>query len=417
MASLIVRRFSQRDPKRTAAGAKGFAPRRAVRAHSPLVANKIGKSLVTQQTVADAVGVHYSTVSLALRNHPRLPVETREKVQAAARKLGYTPNPLISLLMSRVRRGDVDYRGTLAYVHTVPAENHRPGYVDRNFFTGATRRAAELGYQLDKIHLAADPKAAASLTRVLVARNISGLIVHHSPSPACPRHTLPFDTSPFASVSIGVPLASPGLHYVANDQYMRPIVAARELLERGYRRPGLVITEPFDAYMAHRCSAGFWAVQEYVSEIDAVPILRVDAAKDPARFAAWLRRHQPDVVLGTRPVLLDLMLASGRRVPRDIGWVHLDWLPIFAPAAGVYGNSEDTGAAAVEMVVSQLHRGESGPPHRPASHFVAGSWVDGQTVRRVGAPLDLNAAFFATVPPAASEPSRRPRRSGARAKV
>ena len=361
------------------------------------VANSIGKRLITQQAVADAVGLHYSTISLALRNDPRLPQKTRERVQAAARRLGYTPNPLVSLLMARVRRGNVEYRGTLAYVHTLPASLHRPGHVDRNFRAGATRRAGELGYQLDHFNLAADPREAASLTRVLQARNITGVIVHHSPSPSCPGHELPFDLAPFAAVSIGVPVMRPALHYVANDQYMRPVVAARELLARGYRRPGLVIKEPFDVYMAHRCSAGFWAVQQYGPDLEAVPILRLNPARDRAPLERWLEQHRPDVVLGTDGAILELIELTGTRVPQDIGWAHLDRLPSHAPSAGVYGNSEYTGAAAVEIVVSQLHRGEIGPPPRPASHLVAGSWVDGSTVRQVGPARDFNAAFFANV--------------------
>ena len=361
------------------------------------MANSIVKRLITQQAVAEAVGLHYSTVSLALRNDPRLPQKTRDRVQAAAKRLGYTPNPLVSLLMARVRRGNVEYRGTLAYVHTVPADGYRPNQVARNFLAGATRRAGELGYRLDHFNLSAEPREATSLTRVLQARNITGVIVNHSPSPACPDHHLPFDLSPFAAVSIGVPVIRPALHYVANDQYMRPILAARELLALGYRRPGLVIKEPFDLFMAHRCSAGFWAVQQYGPEIEVVPILRIDPAKDRSSLERWLKEHRPQVVLGTDISICQLLEETGARVPQDLGWVHLDRMPQHAPSAGVYGNSEYTGAAAVEMVVSQLHRGESGPPPRPSSYLVAGSWVAGTSVRQVGPALDLNAAFFANV--------------------
>jgi len=65
------------------------------------------------------------------------------------------------------------------------------------------------------------------------------------------------------------------------------------------------------------------------------------------------------------------------------------------PAAGVYGNSERTGAAAVELVVSQLHRGESGPPAHAMHYLVAGSWMPGKTIRKVGPALDLDTSFFA----------------------
>jgi hypothetical protein len=75
--------------------------------------------------------------------------------------------------------------------------------------------------------------------------------------------------------------------------------------------------------------------------------------------------------------------------------VHLDWLPDYKGTAGVYGNSERTGAAAVELVVSQLHRGESGPPSHAMSYLVAGSWIPGKTLRPVGPALDLDTSFFA----------------------
>ena len=357
--------------------------------------NKIGKATVTQQMVADAVGVHLSTVSLALRNDPRLPAATRQKIQGVAKSLGYTPNPLVSLLMSRVRRRNAGYRGTLGYVHTVPRDTPKlAGRVHRNFVTGARNRAMDLGYNLDEFFLTADPASGKQLARMLDARSIAGVVIEHVPGPLCPGRRLPFDVTPFASASLGVPLAAPPLHYVANDQYMRAIVAARELLALGYRRPGLVVVDAFDSAMAHRCSAGFWAVQEYIEGVESVPICRIKG-DDAATFQTWLKRHKPDAVLATSRPLLDWVTAQGLRVPDDIGWVHLDWLPEYKKIAGVYGNSEHTGAAAVELVVSQLHRGESGPPVHATNYLVAGSWIPGKTIRKVGPPLDLDTSFFA----------------------
>jgi LacI family transcriptional regulator len=146
--------------------------------------------------------------------------------------------------------------------------------------------------------------------------------------------------------------------------------------------------------MAHRCSAGFWAVQEYIPGIERVPICRLKEF-DARRLSDWLRRHRPDAVLGTSAAILKLIEEAGRRVPADVGWAHLDWLPEFKPSAGVYGNSEHTGAAAVELVVSQLHRGEAGPPAHAMNYLVSGTWMPGKTIRKVGPPLDLDASFFA----------------------
>jgi LacI family transcriptional regulator len=176
---------------------------------------------------------------------------------------------------------------------------------------------------------------------------------------------------------------------------MLPITAkqAREVLALGYRRLGLVLVDAFDSAMAHRCSAGFWAAQEYIDAIERVPICRITRI-DPRPFTAWLQRYRPDVVLATHASVLELIEQTGRSVPGDTGWVHLDWLPEFKRVAGVYGNSEHTEAAAVDLVVSQLHRGESGPPQHAMSYLVAGSWIPGKTIRRVGPALDLDAAFF-----------------------
>jgi LacI family transcriptional regulator len=357
--------------------------------------NKIGKATVTQQMVAEAVGVHLSTVSLALRNDPRLPEETRRKIQAAAQKLGYTPNPLVSLLMARVRRRNAGYRGTLGYINTVPKNTSKlNGRVHRNFLGGARRRAMALGYNLDEFFLDDDASSPRQLARMLDARSIAGVVIAHVPSPLCPGRRLPFDVTPFASASLGVPLASPSLHYVANDQYMRAIIAAREVLALGYRRPGLVLVDTFDSAMAHRCSAGFWAAQEYIEDIERLPICRIKRG-DQRTVAAWLERHNPDVILATHESVLGLVEQTGRAVPADVGWATLDWLPELKRVAGVYGNSEHTGAAAVDLVVSQLHRGESGPPQHAMSYFVAGSWMPGRTLRKVGPPLDLDASFFA----------------------
>src|SRR4051812_31866195 len=196
--------------------------------------------------VADAVGVHLSTVSLALRNDARLPAATREKIQVVAQKLGYTPNPLVSLLMARVRRRNAGYRGTLGYVHTVPRDTPKlAGQVHRNFLSGARERALELGYNLDEFFLTNEPSSGKQLARMLDARSIVGLVIEHTPSPLCPGRRLPFDVTPFASASLGVPLAAPPLHYVANDQYMRAIVAARGMLALGYRRLGLDVGDSF----------------------------------------------------------------------------------------------------------------------------------------------------------------------------
>jgi DNA-binding LacI/PurR family transcriptional regulator len=76
---------------------------------------------VTIREVAQAAGVHHTTVSRALRNHPALPPETRKRVQAVARKLGYRLNPLVSAWMAQRKssRKALD-SGQVAYLSSHP---------------------------------------------------------------------------------------------------------------------------------------------------------------------------------------------------------------------------------------------------------------------------------------------------------
>src|ERR1041385_6353295 len=58
---------------------------------------------ITMKSIAAQAGVTQATVSMSLANNPRIPVATRERIQAIARRLGYHPNPYVSTLM-RIRR-------------------------------------------------------------------------------------------------------------------------------------------------------------------------------------------------------------------------------------------------------------------------------------------------------------------------
>jgi DNA-binding LacI/PurR family transcriptional regulator len=59
---------------------------------------------VTQRMVADKLGVHSTTVSMAMRGDPSIPAATRQKILTTARKLGYQPNALARNLRYRTTK-------------------------------------------------------------------------------------------------------------------------------------------------------------------------------------------------------------------------------------------------------------------------------------------------------------------------
>ncbi|MBU1306306.1 MAG: LacI family transcriptional regulator [Alphaproteobacteria bacterium] len=64
----------------------------------------MGRAFVRLKDIAEHTGFSVNTVSLALRDSPRIPQETRSAIQAAAQALNYLPNHIAQSLVSRETR-------------------------------------------------------------------------------------------------------------------------------------------------------------------------------------------------------------------------------------------------------------------------------------------------------------------------
>jgi len=62
------------------------------------------RGIVRLRDIADKTGFSTNTVSLALRESPRIPIETRTVIRSAALELGYLPNHVAKSLVSRETR-------------------------------------------------------------------------------------------------------------------------------------------------------------------------------------------------------------------------------------------------------------------------------------------------------------------------
>jgi hypothetical protein len=61
----------------------------------------MGKAIIRLKDIADKTGFSTNTVSLALRESPRIPLQTRELIRRAADELNYLPNQIAKSLVSR----------------------------------------------------------------------------------------------------------------------------------------------------------------------------------------------------------------------------------------------------------------------------------------------------------------------------
>lgn len=336
------------------------------------------------RSLARQLGLSAATVSLALRDSPRVVEATRRRVQQAAARAGYRPNPLVGSVLTAVRRAaHGEFQAALLAINHWPGAGPPvPHPYHREVLAGARRRAAELGCSLTQVWEGPHQLSLARINGMIAARGIAGVIVMPFPET---RDFRELSWGQVSAVMLDHCLTAPGLHTVLPDHQEMMLGAMEELAARGYRRPGLMVADWRDARIRHRWSAGYYSACAAVFGRIAMPVLATPVL-DAAKFGGWLRRHRPDVVIAHGQCeVREWLQELGRRIPADIGFLALNRTETSDPCAAFDLQPAQLGAAAVESAIAQLHRNERGVPARPKVIMQAGDFVDGPTLRpRVG---------------------------------
>lgn len=342
--------------------------------------------------IAKRAGVAKSTVSMALRNDPRITVAQRKRIQNVAQKMGYQTNALVAQLMAELRKSRKQkYRAALAVINVwqPPVESNLEISNTKSWLVGFEERAAQLGYSIDRFWINEPGVKPARLAGILEARNVQGVIFHGIRSEDCLDDSQAIWTR-FPSVVIGAHLRKPSLSFVVNDHYFSAVQACRQLRAAGYRRIGIVLDRWLDEVVEHRYVAGYFAVLG--NSDGAVPPLFLETTgpsdKNPRsaqrkQFASWIRRHRPDAFVCINSYLLEWATELGLKVPDKMGFALLD-LPedLKGRVAGMDPRSGETAKKAIDVLVGQLHRGEFGIPEIQSGTMIENQWTPGATVRR-----------------------------------
>lgn len=333
----------------------------------------------TLRSLARDLGLSRTTVSDALRGSPRVDPRTAERVRKAAESAGYRRNPLAGALMSELRRSrGSSFRGVIASVDFTEPDRPREGLpYHRELTEGMSMRAGELGFKLERFNVGVGELTVSRLDSILHTRGIGGLAL----LPAWSEPDLSaLDWSRLAGVYTDYIIERPNLHTVCSDQYRSLLAALHRLGEMGYRRPGLLLQRHQDERLQFRWSAAFRTFQENSAAGAKVPPLIVER-HDRAAFARWFRDHKPDVVLGHHCEAIGWMEACGAKVPATHGFVCLNIHMKSRPCAGLDLQPRILGRRAVELLIAQLQRNETGVPEWPSTTTIAARWSDGPTVR------------------------------------
>jgi LacI family transcriptional regulator len=333
----------------------------------------------TLAQIAAAARVSKATVSRALRGHPALASATVQRVRRAARALGYAGSPLVGEVMRRIRRGaHFQSIGQIAYLTLDPtADGWRQHITFVRFFEGASARAEKFGLRVEPFWIHEPGLTARRATAILEARGVEGVLV--GPGTGWTRNP-ELDWRRFSAVKIGTPFAGLPLPCAVHNHFQGATCLLTELARRGYRRPGLVLRDYQDTKTGGAWSAPLFRAQQNFPAADRVPPLLLGELALP-RFAAWLDRHEPDVVVGVGNYLPEWLARLGRRVPRDIGFADLDRCT--PDRAGIEQRSDLIGGAAVDLLLSRLLTRERGLSPCPPIVTLEGEWLDGPSLRRL----------------------------------
>lgn len=334
---------------------------------------------ITMETIARRLKVSKVTVSNAMRGGGRVSDETRARVLKLAAELGYRPNPLVTALMSGLRRRRSGRRCTLAFLNFFPGrEDWREHPTFIQFYEGARRRSDTLGYRIE-LHWQGEVGGNNKrLGNILYARGIPGVVLAPLPDNAL---KIDLDFTRFATVAIGHTFRDFNPHRVSNNQFHSIRLAMEKLVALGYRRIGLVVPKMDDERVENAWVAGFIAAQLHHG-LPAIAPWKNDAF-DKASVVAWTLRQKVDAIVSTNRHVMLWLENAGVRIPGEIGFLHLDWSPEKGVMAGIDQCSAHIGEAAVDLLVEQLNNNEAGIPARAKTVLIDGVWHDGPTVADV----------------------------------
>ena len=348
--------------------------------------------------VAEAAGVSKMTASRALRGVGECSPETRARVEAAAKRLGYRANPIVTLFHAAVRRRSGAYHASLGWVNDFPDRgHHRKTLHLRRILRGAEAQAARRGFKLEEVWVegaAALPleRRALRYGQILRARGSPGVIL-----PVLRYADLALQ--PWENLSVAClggmvvsPEARPAthafpevFHHVQPDFFSNVELACAALRARGYRRIGMFLADWHNRHNGREYEAAFrLQMQDRPRGERVKPLITPDPfteAEQEKALLAWVEREKPDVVLCGLGQTCRWLRSAGWRVPQDIGVAHISLSDDTVGWSGIDPDLEAVGSAAVDLLIAQVQANASGQPGKVNRLSFLGRWVDGKTTR------------------------------------
>jgi LacI family transcriptional regulator len=301
--------------------------------------------------VARRARVSTATVSRVLAGHGRARPETRDRVFAAARELGYRPSGVARSLRQRATR-------TLGLIVTD---------IENPFFPQLVRAvedaARELGYAILLCNADDDPERESAYLDLLVDRWVDGVVI--AASSLGGRHREWLADAQLPIVLVNSTDLEIGLSSIASDNHSGGMLAAQHLVGLGHERFGLIAAPPRNIDSPDRLAGARDALLAAGIVDDEVLVAFDEAGVGGGeRAAASILGRDPRVT--ALVAYNDLMAigamravrAAGLRIPSDVSVVGFDNVDLSAyvdpPLTTIAQATSEMGRWAVTQLASEL---------------------------------------------------------------
>jgi LacI family transcriptional regulator len=213
------------------------------------------KKKVTLRDVAAKLGLSAMTVSLALRDHPRISAETKQRIRVAMDKLGYRPNPVARALAT----------GKSNLLGVIVPNSSDPYYAE--VIRAIEDQASAANYHVLLANGSYDIERYTERVRDMISLHVGGIIA--APPFTSDKPKLPafwqsllkrdFDVD---VVLVNRELRPPVFHQVAADYCAGVNLVVEALAERGHHRVAYVSGRPAMLPIRQRLTAFKRCVRE-----------------------------------------------------------------------------------------------------------------------------------------------------------
>jgi len=309
---------------------------------------------VKMKDIAEALGVSLVTVSKALRQHPDISKQTRERIEAKVKELNYRPNLAARSLVT----------GRSSLIGLIVPDLLHPFFAE--VARGLSLTLRERDYFLVLASSEEDPVLEQQEIEHMLAHRLDALVVATcQPEPAMLRRIQTGDTP---LVLIDRYFDGFSSHYVGTDDYTAGKLAAEHLIEIGCKRIAHVRgaenstgRRRYKGFLDTLQKHGRTLPPEYLIAAGSVD---VEGARYGSAALKQLRtlKQPPDGIFCYNDVVaIGLVLeaaAEGVRIPQDLavigcGNLHYDEA-ISVPLSSIDQRSSEIGTRAARMILDLL---------------------------------------------------------------